>query len=415
VILLSRRVVITGIGLVTPVGLTTSENWDSLMAGRSGITTITKFDTTKFSTKIAGEVKNFDPLQYIEKKDLKKMDPFIQYAIAAFDQALADSALKISAENAENVGVIIGSGMGGIETITHFHDICTEKGPDRVSPFFVPALALNLAAGQISIRAGAKGPNYSAVSACSSGTHAVGDAYHIIKRGEADVMITGGTEATVVPVAIAGFANMTALSARNDAPEKASRPFDAERDGFVMGEGSGVMILEELEHAQKRGAKIYAEVIGFGMNSDAYHITSPAPDGSGAARCMQLALKSAGIEGSEVDYINAHGTSTPVNDAMETRAIKLTFGEHARKVLVNSTKSMTGHLLGASGAIETAYTALALFHQMSPPTINQEHPDPECDLDYVANKARPAKLNVGMSNSFGFGSTNACVVLKQLK
>jgi 3-oxoacyl-[acyl-carrier-protein] synthase II len=410
---LTRRVVITGIGLVTPIGLNTSENWDSLMAGRSGVSTITRFDISRFNTKIAGEVKNFDPLEYIEKKELKKMDRFIHYAIAASEQALADSQLKISAENAENVGVIVGSGMGGIETITHYHNICEEKGPDRVSPFFVPALALNLAAGQISIRSGAKGPNFSAVSACSTGTHAIGDAYHIIKRAEAEVMIAGGTEATIVPVAIAGFANMTALSSRNDAPEKASRPFDAERDGFVMGEGSGIIILEELEHAQRRGAKIYAEVIGFGMNSDAYHITSPAPDGSGAARCMELALKSAGIQGNEVDYINAHGTSTPVNDAMETKAIKLAFGEHARKILVNSTKSMTGHLLGAAGAVETAYTALALYHQVSPPTINQEHPDPECDLDYVANKARKAELKVGMSNSFGFGSTNACVVLKR--
>jgi 3-oxoacyl-[acyl-carrier-protein] synthase II len=410
---LTRRVVITGIGLVTPIGLNTSENWDSLMAGRSGVSTITRFDISRFNTKIAGEVKNFDPLEYIEKKELKKMDRFIHYAIAASEQALADSQLKISAENAENVGVIVGSGMGGIETITHYHNICEEKGPDRVSPFFVPALALNLAAGQISIRSGAKGPNFSAVSACSTGTHAIGDAYHIIKRAEAEVMIAGGTEATIVPVAIAGFANMTALSSRNDAPEKASRPFDAERDGFVMGEGSGIIILEELEHAQRRGAKIYAEVIGFGMNSDAYHITSPAPDGSGAARCMELALKSAGIQGNEVDYINAHGTSTPVNDAMETKAIKLAFGEHARKILVNSTKSMTGHLLGAAGAVETAYTALTLYHQVSPPTINQEHPDPECDLDYVANKARKAELHVGMSNSFGFGSTNACVVLKR--
>jgi 3-oxoacyl-[acyl-carrier-protein] synthase II len=412
---LSRRVVITGIGLVTPIGLTAAENWDSLMSGRSGVSLITRFDTTKFSTKIAGEVKDFDPLQYIEKKELKKMDRFIQYAIAASEQALADSELKITPENADNVGVIVGSGMGGIETITHYHDVCREKGPDRVSPFFVPALALNLAAGQISIRTGAKGPNYSAVSACSTGTHAVGDAYHIIKRGEADAILTGGTEATIVPVAIAGFANMTALSSRNDQPEKASRPFDVERDGFVMGEGSGILVLEELEHAKQRGAKIYAEVIGFGMNSDAYHITSPAPDGSGAARCMELALKSAGIRPDEMDYINAHGTSTPVNDSMETKAIKLAFGDHAERILVNSTKSMTGHLLGAAGAVETAITALTLYHQISPPTINQEHPDPECDLDYVANKARKAVLNVGMSNSFGFGSTNACVVVKRFQ
>lgn len=414
-IVLSRRVVITGIGLVTPIGHTTTENWDSLLAGRSGITSITRFDTTKFSTKIAGEVKDFDPLQYIEKKELKKMDRFIQYAIAASDQALADSGLKITDGNADNVGVIVGSGMGGIETITYYDKVCHEQGPDRVSPFFVPALALNLAPGQISIRTGAKGPNYSAVSACSTGTHAIGDAYHIIKRGEADAIIAGGTEATVVPVAIAGFGNMKALSSRNDAPQKASRPFDAERDGFVMGEGAGIVILEELEHAQNRGAKIYAEVIGFGMNSDAYHITSPSPDGTGASRCMELALKSAGIKANELDYINAHGTSTSVNDAMETKAIKLAFGEHAKKILVNSTKSMTGHLLGAAGAIEAAYTALTLYHQISPPTINQENPDPECDLDYVANKARKADLNVGMSNSFGFGSTNACVVLKRFK
>ncbi|MGE5582393.1 MAG: beta-ketoacyl-ACP synthase II [Bacillota bacterium] len=410
---MERRVVITGIGLVTPIGLTTTENWESLMAGRSGVAPITRFNTEKFSTKIAGEVKNFDPLQYIEKKELKKMDHFIQFAIAASEQALADSGLKITPENAESVGVVVGSGMGGIETITHYQKVCDEQGPDRVSPFFVPALALNLAPGQISIRFGAKGPNYSAVSACSTGTHAVGEAFHIIKRGEAEAMITGGTEATIVPVAIAGFANMKALSSRNDEPEKASRPFDAERDGFVMGEGAGVLILEELEHAKNRGAKIYAEVIGFGMNSDAYHITSPEPDGSGAARCMELALKSAGISREDVDYINAHGTSTPVNDAMESKAIKLAFGGHAKKLLVSSTKSMTGHLLGAAGAVEAAYTALALNKQIAPPTINLEHPDPECDLDYVANKARKADIRVGISNSFGFGATNACVVLKR--
>ncbi len=410
---MNRRVVITGIGLVTPIGLTTAENWDALMAGRSGITLISRFDTSKFSTKIAGEVKNFDPTQYLEKKELKKMDRFIQYAIAAADQAMADSGLKITPENAENAGVVVGSGMGGLETIVYYDHVCNEQGPSRVSPFFVPALALNLAPGQISIRYGVKGPNYSSVSACSTGTHAVGDAYHIIKRGEADVMFSGGTEATVVPVAVAGFANMKALSSRNDEPEKASRPFDTERDGFVMSEGAGIVILEELEHAKKRGATIYAEVIGFGMNSDAYHITSPAPDGSGAARCMELAVKSAGIKMNEVDYINAHGTSTPVNDSMESKAIRLAFGEHANKLLVSSTKSMTGHLLGAAGAIETAYTAMTLYNQMVPPTINLENPDPECDLDYVANKARKADVKVGISNSFGFGSTNACVVLKK--
>ncbi len=410
---MNRRVAITGIGLVTPIGLTTGANWESILVGKSGIGPITRFDASRFDARIAGEVKDFDPNQFIEKKEIKKMDRFIHYAIAATTEALDDSGLKITPENAERVGVIVGSGMGGIETISINDSTCRDQGPNRVSAFFVPGCVINLAPGQISIRTGAKGPNFSPVSACATGTHAIGEAFHIIKRGEADAIIAGGAESTITPVAIAGFGNMKTLSIRNDAPEKACRPFDAERDGFIMGEGAGILILEELEHARKRGARIYAELIGFGMNSDAYHITSPALDGSGAARCIELALASASLRKEDVDYINAHGTSTPVNDAMETKAVKLAFGEHARKILVSSTKSMTGHLLGASGAVEAAYTTLALYHQIAPPTINLENPDPECDLDYVPNKARKAEIKVGISNSFGFGSTNACVALKR--
>jgi len=410
---MNRRVVITGIGLVTPVGLTKDSNWEAILAGKSGIGPITRFDAGRINTRIAGEVKDFDPTAFVEKKDVKKMDRFIQYAIAATDEALSNSGLKITPENAERVGVIVGSGMGGLDIISNNDSACREQGPNRVSAFFIPGCVINLAPGQISIRTGAKGPNFSPVSACATGTHAIGEAFHIIKRNEADIIIAGGTESTITPVAVAGFGNMKALSTRNDAPEKASRPFDAGRDGFIMGEGSGILILEELEHAKKRGARIYAELVGFGMNSDAHHITSPEPNGSGAARCMGLTLASAGLKPEEVDYINAHGTSTAVNDAMETKAIKLAFKDHARKVLISSTKSMTGHLLGASGAVETAYTALALFHQIVPPTINMENPDPECDLDYVPNKARKAAIKVGISNSFGFGSTNACVALKK--
>jgi 3-oxoacyl-[acyl-carrier-protein] synthase II len=408
---MARRVVVTGIGLVTPIGLSTPASWEALLAGKSGIGPITRFDASKLDTRIAGEVKNFDPVQFIEKKEVKKMDRFIQFAIAASEEAMADSGLKITPGNAERVGVIVGSGMGGIETIGYYETVCNNQGPSRVSPFYVPSSVINLAPGQISIRTGARGPNFSTVSACATGTHAIGEAFHIIKRGEADAIIAGGTEATIVPVAMAGFGNMKALTTRNDPPEKACCPFDARRDGFIMGEGAGILILEEIEHAKNRGAKIYAEVIGFGMNSDAYHITAPVPDGSGAARCMELAVASAGIRMDQVDYINAHGTSTPVNDAMETKAIKLAFGSHASKILVNSTKSMTGHMLGATGAVEAAFTALTLLHQIVPPTINLETPDAECDLDYVPNKARPAAINVGISNSFGFGSTNACVAL----
>jgi 3-oxoacyl-[acyl-carrier-protein] synthase II len=410
---MTRRIVITGIGIVSPLGNTRQESWDAVLAGKSGIGPITRFDATNFKARIAGEVKNFDPTKFIEKKEIKKMDRFIQYAIAATDEALADSGLKITPENADNIGVIVGAGMGGLDTISINDQTCLQKGPNRVSTFFIPSCIINLAPGQISIRTGAKGPNFSPVSACATGTHSVGEAYHIIKRGEADAIISGGAESTITPVAVAGFSNMTTLSTRNDAPEKASRPFDAERDGFVMGEGAGILILEELEHAKKRGARIYAEIIGFGMNSDAYHIAAPMPDGSAAAKCMQLALKSAGIQPEDVDYINAHGTSTSANDAMETAGIKLAFGEHARKLMISSTKSMTGHLLGAAGAVETAFTALSLHEQIVPPTINYEYPDPDCDLDYVPNQARKAKVRIGISNSFGFGSTNACVALRR--
>ena len=412
---MSRKVVITGIGLVTPLGLSTPPNWEAMLAGKSGIGPITRFDTSRLETKIAGEVKNFDPIQFLEKKEVKKVDRFIQFAIAASEEAMADSGLKITPANAERVGVIVGSGMGGIETIGHYEIVCKNQGPDRVSPFYVPSSVINLAPGQISIRTGARGPNFSPVSACATGTHAVGEAFHIITRGEADAISAGGAEATIVEVAMAGFGNMKALTTRNDPPEKACCPFDARRDGFIMSEGAGILILEEMEHAKNRGAKIYAEVIGFGMNSDAYHITSPAPDGSGAARCMELAIASAGISPDQVDYINAHGTSTPVNDAMETKAIKIAFGSHASQLLVSSTKSMTGHMLGATGAVEAAFTALALKHQIIPPTINLETPDPECDLDFVPNQARKASIKVGISNSFGFGSTNACIALQRFE
>lgn len=410
---MERRVVITGIGMVSPLGLTTATNWDAVVNGRSGIGPITRFDTTRFSTTIAGEVKDFNPADFIEKKEIKKMDRFMHYAIAAADEALADSGLKITPDNAERVGVIVGSGMGGLETLSHNENAYYQHGPGRVSAFFIPGCVINLAPGQISIRTGAQGPNFSPVSACATGTHTIGEAYHIIKRGDADVIISGGAESTITPVAVAGFNNMKALSTRNDAPEKASRPFDAERDGFVMGEGAGILILEELTQAQQRGAKIYAEVIGFGMNSDAYHIAAPLADGSGAAKCMTLTLRSAGLQPEEVDYINAHGTSTPANDAGETAAIKLAFGPHAGKLAISSTKSMTGHLLGAAGGIETAFTALALHHQLIPPTINYENPDPQCDLDYVPNHARQAAIQVGISNTFGFGSTNACIALRK--
>jgi 3-oxoacyl-[acyl-carrier-protein] synthase II len=410
---LSRRVVVTGVGLVSPLGIGTEANWEALCAGRSGIGPITHFDASQFSARIAGQIKGFDPLRFIDKKDVKKMDVFIQLAIAASQFAMDDAKLSIPAEQATRYGVFIASGIGGFGTIEREHRAFLEGGPRRISPFFIPASIINLAAGQVSIRLGAKGPNSATCTACSASAHAIGDAYEIILRNDADVMIAGGSEAAITPMGVGGFAAMRALSTRNDEPERASRPFDKDRDGFIMGEGSGVIILEELEHAQKRGASIYAELVGYGMTADAYHITAPSEDGDGGMRVMEMAVRSAGIRPDQVDYINAHGTSTPYNDKLETLAIKRLFGEHAYKLAISSTKSMTGHLLGAAGGVEAGITALAVKHQLLPPTINYDTPDPECDLDYVPNTKREAKVEYALSNSFGFGGTNGALLFKR--
>jgi 3-oxoacyl-[acyl-carrier-protein] synthase II len=410
---LSRRVVVTGVGLVSPVGIGTEANWEALCAGQSGIGPITRFDPTHFSARIAGEVKGFDPLQFVDKKDVKKMDVFIQLAIAAADFAMSDAKLKVAPECATRTGVFIASGIGGFSTIEREHKALIEGGPRRISPFFIPAAIINLAAGQVSIRFGAKGPNSATCTACSASAHAIGDAFEIIRRNDADVMIAGGSEAAITPMGVGGFAAMRALSTRNDEPQRASRPFDKDRDGFVMGEGSGVIILEELEFARRRGATIYAELVGYGMSADAYHITAPSEDGDGGMRVMQAALKQAGIAPSQVDYVNAHGTSTPYNDKLETLAIKRVFGDHARKLAISSTKSMTGHLLGAAGGLEAGITVLAIRNQMIPPTINYENPDPECDLDYVPNTKRAASIQYALSNSFGFGGTNGALLFKK--
>jgi 3-oxoacyl-[acyl-carrier-protein] synthase II len=409
----TRRVAITGVGLVTPLGTGVDKNWQALMEGRSGIGPVTRFDVSDFPTRIAGEVRDFHPEEFIEKKEIKKMDLFIQYAVAAAKMAMDEARLPITAENEDMVGVIVGVGIAGLSSIEEYHKVFLETRLKRVSPFFIPKLIANLAPGQISIRYGAKGINYTPTSACSSGAHAIGEAFRLIRLGEQDAMIAGGAEAALTPLGLGGFIAMKAVSSRNDPPEKASRPFDRNRDGFVMAEGSGVLILEELEHARSRGAKIYAEMIGYGANSDAYHITAPSPEGEGAVRCIRLALRSGGIDPLEVDYINAHGTSTPYNDATETLAIKRVFGEHAARVAVSSTKSMTGHLLGAAGGVEAVYSALALHHQCLPPTINYEEPDPECDLDYVPNAPRRAPIRVALSNSFGFGGTNVCLAFRR--
>ncbi|MBM4135608.1 MAG: beta-ketoacyl-ACP synthase II [Nitrospira sp.] len=410
-----RRVVVTGIGLVTPLGIGVKTSWENLIQGKPGIRKITQFDTTAFQTQIAGEVEGFNPEDYIEPKEVKKMDRFIHFAIAAAQMAMDDSGLKISDGNAERVGVIVGSGIGGLIAIEHYHSILLEKGPKRISPFFIPMLIINLASGQISMKHGAKGPNSAVATACATGNHAIGDAYKIIQRGDADVMIAGGAEAVITPLGIGGFNAMKALSTRNHEPEKASRPFDVDRDGFVMGEGAGIMILDSLENALNRGAKIYAEIIGYGMTADAYHITSPAPGGEGAARCMAIALRDAGIQPSEVDYINAHGTSTKSGDELESNAIKTVFGEHAYKIAISSTKSMTGHLLGAAGGAEAVISILSIYNDIVPPTINLDNPDPECDLDYVPYKAREMTVNCALTNSFGFGGTNACLLFKKYK
>ena len=411
---MNRRVVITGVGLITPLGVGTEPSWEGICAGKSGITRITRFDAADHKTRIAGEVKGFDPEDFLPKKGARRSQPFLSYAVAATRMALLDSGFTITEENADRVGVMTGCGMGGISMIMDTFKTLNTKGPKRVSPFFIPLMIGNMAPGMISIYFGAKGPNTSIATACAAGTHAVGDAYLTVKHGRADAMITGGVEAVIDSATIAGFNAMRALSTRNDEPEKASRPFDRDRDGFVVGEGCGIVILETLESARNRGADIYAEITGFGMSGDGFHMTAPAPNGEGMARCMAAALKDAGASPEEVDYINAHGTSTDINDKYETDAIKTVFKDHAYNLAVSSTKSMTGHLLGGAGGIETAFTALAIKHGIIPPTINLDHPDQGCDLDYVPHTARKADISCAMNNSFGFGGTNACVVLKKV-
>src|SRR5216110_210488 len=416
-----RRVVVTGLGALTPVGNTADEFWSALTQARSGIGPITKFDALVknaqgeflYPTRIAGEVRHFDPLKYVDKKEARRLDQFLQYAMACSVMAVEDAGLDIAKVNGDRFGVLIGSGIGGIQTLLSNHDTLREKGPDRVSPFFIPMMIVNMASGLVSMRFGAKGPNSAVITACATGNHAIGDAFRIIQRDEADLMIAGGAEAIIIPLTIAGFCSMKAMSTRNDAPTKASRPFDAGRDGFVCGEGGGVVVLEALEHAVRRDARIYAEVVGYGLTGDAHHMTAPDPEGDGAARAMAAALRDAALEPSSVGYINAHGTSTPYNDKFETLAIKRVFGEHARRVAVSSTKSMTGHLLGAAGGVEAIATVLALHHGVLPPTINYETPDPDCDLDYVPNQARKQDVEIALSNAFGFGGTNATLVLRK--
>jgi 3-oxoacyl-[acyl-carrier-protein] synthase II len=408
-----RRVVVTGIGLVSPLGTGTDKNWQALLRGESGIAPLTRFDVSRHATRFGGEVKDFDPLLFVDRKEVRKMDPFTQFAMAAAHLAVEDSGIAPGDLQSERAGTYVGSGVGGLGSIEEWHTVLLEKGPERVSPFFLIQAIINEASGQISIRYGAKGPNCANATACSTGTHAIGDSFRMIARGEVDIMIAGGAEAPLTPLSLAGFNAMKALSERNDAPAKASRPFDAQRDGFVMGEGSGVVILEELGRALKRGARIYAEVVGYGMTSDAYHVAAPAPDGDGAVRVMRRAIEDAGVRPEDIQYINAHGTSTPFNDKTETLAIKKVFGEHASRVVVNSTKSMTGHLLGAAGGLEAGILALCLHHQVMTPTINYEFPDPECDLDYVPNVSRKAEIIHGLSNSFGFGGTNGSLLFKR--
>jgi len=407
-----RRVVVTGLGAVTPLGIGVEETWKNIKEGKSGIGRITKFDASNLPSQIAGEVKNFKPEEFMPAKLISRVDTFIQYAIASARMALEDARFPLS-DLGEEVGAIIGVGMGGVGLIEHYTRVLDEKGYKRVTPFFIPMIIPNMAAGQVAILFGAKGPNTAVCTACAAGNHAIGEAFRLIREGRVKAMICGGTESIITPLCVAGFSVMKALSTRNDEPEKASRPFDAERDGFVIAEGCGILILEDLEHAQKRGAKIYAELIGYGLNADAYHMTAPPPDGEGAVRCIEMALKDAGISAEEVDYINAHGTSTPLNDAAETKAIKKVFKKHAYKLMVSSTKSMTGHLLGGAGGLEAVITVLSLYEGIVPPTINLENPDPECDLDYVPNQARKADIKIALSNAFGFGGANACLVFKK--
>ncbi len=408
-----RRVVVTGMGALTPLGNTADEFWAGLTQGRSGIGPVTKFDATGFPTRIAGEIRGFDPLSYVDKKDARRLDPYLQYGIASAVMAVDDAGLDVAKVDALRFGVLVGSGIGGITTLLESHRVLLSKGADRVSPFFIPMLIINMASGLISMRFGAKGPNSAVVTACATGNHAIGDAFRLIQTDAADVMIAGGAEAIIVDLTFAGFCSMKAMSTRNEEPQRASRPFDADRDGFVCGEGAGLMVLESLEHALRRDARIYAEVIGYGMTGDAHHMTAPDPEGDGAARAMAAAIKDAGLSPSAVQYINAHGTSTPYNDKFETLAIKRVFGEHARQLAVSSTKSMTGHLLGAAGGIEAIASILALHHGLLPPTINYETPDPECDLDYVPNHARKQDIEIALSNAFGFGGTNATLLFRK--
>ena len=415
-----RRVVITGTGLITALGTGTEKNWQALVQGRSGIAVISKWDASKLDTRIAGEVKDFVPEEFMEKKEARRMDPFAQYAVAAAEMAMKDSGLPVGADkpggyDAERVGVIVGSGIGGLQALEETYRKAMEKGFDRISPFFIIQMITNMAPGLISIRYGCKAANWSPVSACATSAHAIGEAWKAIRYGEMDACIAGGSEAAITPLGVGGFSSMKAMSSRNDEPEKASRPFDKDRDGFVEGEGAGIVVLEEYEHARRRGARILAELVGYGSNSDAHHVTAPAPEGEGAARCMRLALQSAGMKPEEVGYLNAHGTSTPFNDANETRAIKAVFGEHARKLAISSTKSMTGHMLGAAGGAEAVISVLAMTRGVLPPTINYTTPDPDCDLDYVPNVARELHVDAVMSNSFGFGGTNAVLVFKRYR
>jgi 3-oxoacyl-[acyl-carrier-protein] synthase II len=410
---LTRRVVVTGVGLVCALGIGTEESWKNLLAGQSGVHLITQFDTTDFDCKIAGEIKNFDPFQWIEKKELKKMGRFIQVALAGADFAVKSANWKPEDSDLDEVGVYVSSGIGGFDIIEREHRKLVQGGPSKISPFFIPSAIVNLASGHISIRYGAKGPNSATATACSASAHAIGDSFKIIERGAAEMMICGGTEATITPMGIGGFASMKALSTRNEDPAHASRPFDCGRDGFVVGEGTGILILESLEHAQKRNAPIFAEIVGYGMSGDAYHITQPAADGDGAYRVMKAAIKDAKIKPEDIGYVNAHGTSTPIGDVIETRALKRVFGDNAKNVPVSSTKSMTGHLLGGAGGLEAGISVLALRDQILPPTINLENPDPECDLDYVPNVARKASVEYALSNSFGFGGTNAALIFKR--
>ncbi|MEZ4705300.1 MAG: beta-ketoacyl-ACP synthase II [Bdellovibrionota bacterium] len=409
------RVVVTGLGLVTPLGIGVEASWKALLEGRSGVGIITRFDASGFASQIAAQVKDFDPETWIEKKKIKQMDLFSQYAVACAVMAIQDAHLVIDDHNATDVGVLIGAGLGGLDEIEHTHQTLLEKGPRRISPFFIPKIIANLAAGQVSIETGAKGPNLCITTACTTGTHSIGEAYHIIKRGDAKAMIAGGTESTISPLGVGGFSAMKALSTRNDDPEKASRPFDRERDGFVIGEGCGLVILEDLAHAKARGAKIYAEVTGYSACADAFHISAPPENGEGAVRSMKLALKSAGLSPNQIDYINAHGTSTPLNDKTETAAIKEVFGSHAYELSISSTKSMTGHLLGAAGGVEAVICVLTIDQGMIAPTINMENPDPDCDLDYTPNQAKKRKVSHALSNSFGFGGTNGTLIFSALE